>query len=304
MAQLGADALIRARGFVMSTARPIDRALWRFHFENGPAADVWAELRRYRNDDGGFGNALEPDMRAPESSVLATTYALDVAAQLDDSSHDLVSDAVAYLVRVFDERRDVWRFLPHDLGPAPHAPWWDQGKLDETFSGFVVNPRAKVLGHLLWAGRAESRAIVARVVPIVVDLVDRLQPPLDVNSVECIHELGSHLDGAAGDRVLRRYETLASASVGSDEEAWSSYGVRPLDVVRDPSEPLFDRLGNLVDRHLDFEIEHQAPDGSWGPTWSWFGSHPETWPVAEKEWAGHLTVETVRTLRRFGRVAG
>lgn len=287
----------------MTSARPLDRALWRFHFEGGPAEDVWVELGRFRNDDRGFGHALEPDLRAPESSVLATTYALDVAVQLGDSSHELVDDAVGHLVDVLDHHRGVWRFLPEEMTPAPHAPWWDQEQLDETFAGFAINPRAKVVAHLIWADRPQGAEIVERLVPPLVDLIDRLAPPLDVNSIECIRELGHRLDEARAASVLRRYDDLAAASVVTDEEAWAGYGVRPLDAVRDPSEPLYERLRDLVDRHLDFEIDRQSPDGSWAPTWSWFGSHDETWPVAEVEWKGHLTVETVRTLRRFGRVA-
>ena len=288
----------------MASARPLDRTLWRFHFEDGPADDVWTELRRFRNDDGGFGRALEPDLRAPESSVLATTYALDVAMQLGDPSHELVDDAVGHLVDVLDHHRGVWRFLPEEMTPAPHAPWWDQERLDETFAGFAINPRAKVVAHLIWADRPEGAEIVDRLVPPLVDLIDRLAPPLSVNDLECIHTLGAMLEGDLAARVRRRHDELAAASVATDEEAWAGYGVRPLDVVRDPSEPLYEELRGLVDRHLDFEIERQAADGSWGPTWSWFGSHDETWPLAEMEWKGHLTVETVRTLRRFGRVAG
>jgi hypothetical protein len=303
MEYLSSQAHAAAREFVMASARPLDQALWRFHFEGGPADDVWRELRAFRNDDGGFGQALEPDLRAPESSVLATTYALDMAVQLGDPSHELVTDAVEYLIGAFDDKRGVWRFLPKEMTPAPHAPWWDQAQLDDTFDGFVVNPRAKVVAHLMWAGRSQGVEIVAGVLPQVIATIDDLDAPLSVNDLECIHALGERLDGDLGVTVRRSHDRLAEASVARDDEAWAGYGVRPLDVVHDPSRPLHGRLSELVGRHLDFEIERQSADGSWPPTWSWFGAFPDAWPVAETEWSGHLTVETVRVLRRFGRVA-
>lgn len=302
MLKLSPRAMNAAREFVMKSARPLDRESWRFHLEDGTEDAVWDELSRFQNDDGGFGRALEPDLRAAESSVLATLSALDVAMELGDPSHELVTDAVAYLVAVFDDDRGVWRFLPEELKPAPHAPWWDQESLEETFDGFVVNPRAKVLAHLIWADRPESAGIVDRVLLPMIDVVDRLDAPLSVNDLECIRILGMRLGGEQGASLLDRYGDLAEASVERDPAAWAGYVVRPLDVVTDPSEALHRRLSDLVDAHLDFEIERQSADGSWKPTWSWFGHHPDAWPTAERDWSGHLTLGTVRTLARFDRI--
>lgn len=303
MRRLSQEALDAARDFVMTRARRLDRALFRFDFDDGPAAAVWDELRRYQNDDGGFGMALEPDQRAPESSVLATQTALDIAHHLGDPTHELVADAVAYLVDVFDHHRGVWRFLPETMTPAPHAPWWDQDGLEEAFGGFAINPRAKVMAHLLWAARPEGLALVDRLLAPLLDLTGRLEAPLDVNSLECLHDLAARLDGEEGLALRRRHDELAEASVTIDPEEWAGYGVKPLDVVHDPSDPLYQTLRRHVEAHLDFEIDRQSDDGSWRPTWSWFGGFPESWPIAEVEWAGHLTVETIRTLRRFGRLA-
>ena len=65
-----------ARGFVHERARPLDRALFSALFENGDAAAVSNALVAFRNEDGGFGNALEPDFRLPASSPMATSMAL------------------------------------------------------------------------------------------------------------------------------------------------------------------------------------------------------------------------------------
>ena len=43
---------------------------------------VLATLRAYRNRDGGFGHALEPDVRAPESEPASTLHGLEVLGEI------------------------------------------------------------------------------------------------------------------------------------------------------------------------------------------------------------------------------
>ena len=72
MKKLSREAFDRARDFIKAQARPLDRVLFEYRFEGAPVDLVTAELARFQNDDGGFGHALEPDLRTPTSSALAT----------------------------------------------------------------------------------------------------------------------------------------------------------------------------------------------------------------------------------------
>ena len=56
--------------------------------------------------------------------------------------------------------------------------------------------------------------------------------------------------------------------------------------------------------NLDFDIEHQNSDGSWSPTWTWYGQYPEVWEQAELHWKSCLTVEILKALKEFGRIEG
>ena len=69
---LSKQAFTRARDFIYSKARPLERAMFAFHFEGGAVDDVLIALSQFQNEDGGFGQALEPDLRTPTSSALAT----------------------------------------------------------------------------------------------------------------------------------------------------------------------------------------------------------------------------------------
>ncbi len=63
MKRLSREAFERARAFLKSEARPLDRALFEHEFEGAPGERAIEELARYQNPDGGFGRALEPDLR-------------------------------------------------------------------------------------------------------------------------------------------------------------------------------------------------------------------------------------------------
>ncbi len=60
-------SLAAARSFILGNARLLDRHRFAFRFEGGRADDVVTALRPYQNADGGFGHALEPDLRGAES---------------------------------------------------------------------------------------------------------------------------------------------------------------------------------------------------------------------------------------------
>jgi hypothetical protein len=108
--KLSREAFNQARQFLKTQARPLDRALFEYRFENASAERVVDELARFQNDDGGFGHALEPDLRTPTSSALATGIGLGLLQESDRAAdHPLVQAAVQFLLATFDAQRQVWR---------------------------------------------------------------------------------------------------------------------------------------------------------------------------------------------------
>ena len=92
---------------------------------------------------------MEPDLRASESSVLNTTFALDILAELDFSYNKMIIEkSFNYLMGTYDEEKHIWRFIPETTDTSPHAPWWNQAGLEKTFGNFLENPRVKICGYL------------------------------------------------------------------------------------------------------------------------------------------------------------
>jgi hypothetical protein len=63
MKKLTKDAFAAAERYMDLHARLIDRLRFAHRFRGGPTGPVLSVLRGYQNPDGGFGNAIEPDLR-------------------------------------------------------------------------------------------------------------------------------------------------------------------------------------------------------------------------------------------------
>ena len=104
------DVDIRAaERFVLANGRLLDRHRLAVLLHDAPTAPVLGALRAYRNRDGGFGHALEPDVRAPESEPASTLHALEVLAEIDALDDPMVADGAAWIASIAgpDSRRAV-----------------------------------------------------------------------------------------------------------------------------------------------------------------------------------------------------
>ena len=308
--KLSHEAQADARAFLLNRARPLEAALYAREFEEGPLEAVYAALAQFRNDDGGFGHGLEPDFTTANSSVLATTTALQTLRHLGaPPDNALVRGALAYLGATFDADLTRWPLIPAAptiANDAPHAPWWSAGPEHATlFREYAVNPRAEVLGYLYtWPTLAEP-TVVAQVESALASHFAQLDKPLDMNEMLCTLRL---LDAPGLPASLRSvaqdaFERSIESVVAQDAEAWESYTLQPLQVAPAPLSPFAAALAPLLAANLDFRILAQEDDGSWAPQWNWGPLFPAAWPAAQCAWQGVLTLEALRSLRAYGRFA-
>src|SRR3954454_24412367 len=92
-----------AASFIWSAARLLDRHRYTLLFADGPAGAVLEALRGYRNADGGFGHALEPDLRCPASQPAPTLHALGVLDEAGAADSEMARGARAWLVSLAGE---------------------------------------------------------------------------------------------------------------------------------------------------------------------------------------------------------
>ena len=90
--------------------------------------------------------------------------------------------------------------------------------------------------------------------------------------------------------------------VSRDPQEWDSYCIAPLKLASSPQSVVADLLWDNLQAHLDYQIDHQTPEGTWDPVWTWGDFYPDAWEQAKLEWRGHLTLNTLIALQAFGRI--
>jgi len=279
-----------AAAFIAANARVIDRRRFQRLFGDDDAEPVRDAVAAYRNDDGGFGHALEPDCRAPGSQSLAVEMALRIMDEAGAWDENLVRGACDWLAAVAPPEGGV-AFVEPTLAGWPHAPWWvaEEG-----------HP-ASVIATALIAGTLHARGFshpwLDRATELTWTLIDGLADPgpYDMRAVFSFlrhvpdRERAREVFGRVGPLILdRKLVTLDPETPGEVHF--------PLDFAPEPDSlgrELFDEA--TIKANLDHLAQAQLDDGGW--TFNWLA-----WsPAAEREWRGFLTVDALRILRANGR---
>ncbi|HEU4322337.1 MAG TPA: hypothetical protein VFS21_04225 [Roseiflexaceae bacterium] len=299
MAVLSETQRRKAVDYIKAHARPLEQALYAYHFESGPLEAVLGELAQFQNPDGGFGRALEPDTRLDESSVLATTVAFQHFRELGvPAEHPLVQAGARYLLDSYDPEQHVWQIIPPNIDDAAHAPWWE-------YSGdpakMRANPRAEILGYLYDYPQlfpAELREALTS---------EQLEYGASQHEIE-MHELLCYvrlvetkaLPAELRKRFLAFVRPAVEHTVGRDPAKWGEYGLTPLTVVSSPRSLFFPDFADLIPLNIARDAAAQSEEGFWQPPWSWAFASEAGWQAAERDLRGVFTLSNLLAEKRFG----
>ena len=279
-----------AHRFLASTARVLDRRRFERLFLAGAAGPVRDAVAAYRNDDGGFGHALEPDARGPGSQPLAIQLALQTLHEADAWDDTLVQGACGWLA-ANAPREGGAVFADPAIEGWPHAPWW----VPEPGRPASLATTALLAGTL--HGRQVRHPWLDRATGWVWGRLDDLggAGPYDMRAVLYFLDRVPDRDRAAAALQVAGAVILDGGLVTLDPEAPGEIHT-PLDFAPLPGS-LGRRLfsGPVIDAHLDHLAAAQQPDGGW--TFNWLA-----WsPAAAADWRGAITVDALALLRANGR---
>ena len=281
------DRFGRARRFMYSEARLLERRLFAVAFDGAEPVTVGRLVSAYRNPDGGLGHALEPDLRCPESQPLFAEFGL--RAMRDARCHDreVALSICSFLERVSDPAGLVPMLLPSAL-TSPHAAHW-------TSSGEPgINPTAGICGLLHFQGIEHSW--LSRATRTCCELLLQRAPD-EAHSLLCAARLAEHLPDRtmASDITDRIATALPDARFFISSAPVAAYGLTPLHFAPSPSSPLR-RLftQEQIDGHLADLKRRQQEDGGWPISWNPPG------PASAGEWRGVCTLEAVSVLAAYG----
>jgi len=291
-----------AGAFIAGNARIIDRRRFGRLFGDDDARPVRDAVAAYRNQDGGFGHALEPDCRAPGSQPLAVQMALRIMDETGAWDDALVRGTCDWLAAVAPPEGGA-AFVEGTLSGWPHAPWWvpEQGHPASVIAtGLIAGTlHARGVSHP-WLDRAEE-LMWARIGKLAEQGGNQMQSGPG-GGYEMFGMLAFLQHVPDRDRARQAFGRIGPLILDQDLVALDPEAPgevhSPLAFAPEPdslARELFDEA--TIKAHLDHLAQAQRDDGGW--TFNWLA-----WsPAAEREWRGFLTVDTLRLLRANGYLA-
>jgi len=302
MHHLSPERFQKAVDFIKQHGRPLEHALVAHMFEGAPLDTAVNALAQYQNSDGGFGHALEPDVRLSDSSVIATTIALQhLRALRVPEEHPLWHGAMRYLAATYDTEKQLWWSVPANVSEAAHAPWWNAA--DPGGGVLTLNPRAEIVGFLHDVYELPETLPLRLREELLEEVVRELESR--PNELER-HEIQSAVRLAETERmpsdwrvrIMHVLHMALSGAVSRHPDEWTGYVLTPLDIVQTPSSLFYQKYADVIPANLEFVIQQQHSDGFWSPTWSWSDGRV-SWATVENDLRSLLTWHYLDRLRHF-----
>ncbi|MEH0405668.1 hypothetical protein ACFY7V_25050 [[Kitasatospora] papulosa] len=301
MAGTGTHSLARAEQFVWLTARVLEQRRFAHLFLGGGADVVETALAAYLNEDGGYGHALEPDLRGPVSQPLHTAHALSVLDSIGRCGGLRVERICRYLTDASTKEGALPALLPSQRGypAAPFIPVVDDPPAELLATGPVVGLLHRNQVWHAWLFRATDFCWAA------VDALEHSHPYEIEAAVAFLDGVPDRARAeAAADRLgrlvrdqrlvvldpRRRAEYPVASGYAPEEHHF------PYDYARAPGSLARRWFSDAeMERSLDHLESEQQEDGGWPVNWrQWApGTALEGRPIE--------TLRALRTLRDHGR---
>jgi hypothetical protein len=249
---------------------------------------VLSALRGYRNVDGGFGHALEPDVRGPESEPASVLRALEVLIEIGAVADSMIADAAAWIEGIADPDGGVPFVMP-SATRYPRAPWMVPGDGGSFLTLAIAAALWDARSSAPWLERATEWCW------------GRLEHPEELSGYWVKFGLG-FLDSVPDEPRARAAIQRLRPALGNDGSISVPGGTQderltPLTLSPRPqrrSRCLFTEA--QISSDLDHLEQGQHDDGGW--TFDWLA-----WsPGQSVEWRGALTVDALATLRAHQRI--
>jgi hypothetical protein len=283
--------LEKGASFIWQNARLLDRAIFEYFFAGASSDRIRSILSLYQNMDGGFGHALEPDLRAADSQPVFAEFALRTLYDCNLRYQDMAYRVCDFLSNHADLTHGIPTIFPSAMR-FPHADHWrNPASQLPSMHGLV-----SLVGLLNWQGVHH---------PWLPGAVEACLQHLASTPYEDAHIILNAfclVESLTKEQsVVQVFEKLSSELLKANyfclEVPIKGYGLTPLTFAPSPSSfcrSIFS--DSLIEAHLDELLSGQQPDGGWSILWNPPGD------LARCEWRAQRTVMALVTLRAYRKI--
>ncbi|MBU3143817.1 hypothetical protein [Clostridium sp. CF012] len=305
MKKISKNLLNQINNFMNTEARPLERSIFNYYFNDSSADDILDSLGTFQNLDGGFGRGIEPDFKLIESSPMATSIGLRYLSKLDnsDKAQTMIAKAIEYLESTFDTNRNGWYSVPSNVNSYPHAPWWEfRNDINMTVIDYSWgNPTAELIGYLYKYKEYLNNLDIYSLKSYAIANLNKRTEFNSEHEIFCYIHMYNALDEEVSSQIVDTLKLAVSQLVNLTQSVWINYVPTPLKFINIDSMNSFGIKRKFIDQNLDYLLDKLEDDGKILPSWQW-DSYLESWEIAKIEWTGILTLEALLSLRKFNRI--
>lgn len=278
---------------IKEKGRMIDYYLVKGLLENTDK-DIMNELKKYQNEDNGFGNSLEPDIRLPESSVVCTNMAVQILEQIKDQSltEELREKIVAYYETAYIEELGRWRMVDEKVDSYPRAIWWNYESVDSFTYG---NPNPEIIGFLYQNMKYLKKININTEINKVIKYIESdFKTEVTMHSIISMLHFYKKMDKDVKYLIKEKLQKIINKELDEVNGNWNEYGLEPYKIsIIDKR--FLDSRRDEYNQNLLFNKE-LIMKGLMKPNWNWY-QFEEVFNQCKNEWNGYLTFNVLKALR-------
>jgi hypothetical protein len=256
--------------------------------------EILNELQKFQNTDYGFGNALEPDIRMPNSSIACTNMAVQILQQIKDQSltEELRQQIVTYYENVYIEELGRWRMVDELVDNYPRAIWWNYESVDSFTYG---NPNPEIIGFLYQNMKYLKKLNINKEINKVIKYIETdFEEEASMHSVLSMLHFYSKMDKDVKYLIKEKLQKVIIKELEEANGNWKEYGLEPYKIsIIDKK--FLDSRRDEYNHNLIFNKE-KIMQGLIHPNWNWH-QFEEVFNNCKKEWNGYLTFNVLKALR-------
>lgn len=282
----------KAANFIWENGRLLERRLFEYFFQGVSKSHVLNALQAYQNEDGGFGHALEPDVRTPESQPLYVEFALRTLYEAKIKDADLAYKVCDYVSQIADLNEGIVTLTPSSRHYPRALHWNNPASEQASFSRLT-----SIVGLLNWQGIQHPWLEQAVKVCLKHIQSTRCDDAHILLNAFCLLESLPQTE-----EIQTLYAKLADdlyqPNFFCSEAPPKNYGLTPLDFAFVPDSYCRKMFSEQTIRdHLEVLDSQQEEDGGWEISWEPPGE------MARLEWRAYRTLKCILTLESYKNAA-
>lgn len=273
--------------------RRIDYYLVKGLLENTDA-EILKELVKYQNEDYGFGNCLEPDIRMPYSSIACTNMAVQILSQIKDQSKtvNLRKQIVKFYENNYIEDLGRWRMVDERVDEFPRAIWWNYESVDSFTYG---NPNPEIIGFLYKNMNFLSKLNINKEINKVIKYIETdFAKEASMHSIISMLHFYKNMDKDVQYLIKTKLQKAISKELEEVNGSWENYGLEPYKIsIIDKK--FLDSRKDEYNQNLLYQKE-KILSNLIEANWNWY-QFEDVFLDCKHEWSGYLTYNVLKALR-------